>query len=245
MDTTHRGNQEILHPAKFPEPLIADFINFFTKRGETVLDPMAGTGSTLVACDKMHRKGIGIELNEKWHHIAKNRTGQTIVLGDARDLKDHLHQLGVNQIDFCITSPPYWDMLHKSRGNIKTAAQIRKEQKLDEVYGDNQNDLGNIENYDQYLNVLRDIYLAVYDVLRDKRYLVVIVQNILTEDGDMVPLAWDLTNKLRSHYVLKQEKLWLQDNKMLGIWGYPNRYVSSVHHHYCLIFEKDTSFRKT
>jgi hypothetical protein len=31
---------------------------------------------------------------------------------------------------------------------------------------------------------------------------------------------------------------------MLGIWGYPFTYVSNVHHHYCLIFEKDEEFRK-
>ena len=39
----------LVHPAKFPETMAQEFIEFFTKEGETVLDPMAGTGSTLVA----------------------------------------------------------------------------------------------------------------------------------------------------------------------------------------------------
>ena len=45
-----RRRKDVLrHPAKFPETMAQEFIEFFTKRGQTVLDPMAGTGSTLVA----------------------------------------------------------------------------------------------------------------------------------------------------------------------------------------------------
>jgi DNA modification methylase len=40
-----RSKEVIRHPAKFPESLAQEFIEFFTKRGQAVLDPMAGTGS--------------------------------------------------------------------------------------------------------------------------------------------------------------------------------------------------------
>ncbi|MBT0158970.1 site-specific DNA-methyltransferase [Candidatus Bathyarchaeota archaeon A05DMB-2] len=234
-----RSKKEILHPAKFPESVIADFIKFFTKKGELVFDPMAGTGSTLVACDKTHRKGFGIELTKKWADIAAERTSQKIIHGNAKYLKDMLNQNGINQVDFCITSPPYWNMLKKSRGGVLSLQQQRKEMGLEEYYSDSPDDLGNIEDYDIYIDELAKIYFQVYDVLRPGRYLVVIVQNILPPDGEMVPLAWDLGKKLSTKFVLKQEKIWLQDNKLLGIWGYPTRYVSNVHHHYCLIFEKN------
>ena len=55
----------LLHPAKFPETLAQEFVEFFTKKGGTVLDPMVGTGSTLVACLRARRRGVGIELNPK------------------------------------------------------------------------------------------------------------------------------------------------------------------------------------
>ena len=42
-----RQKNVLLHPAKFPETLCEQFIAFFTKPGQTVLDPMAGTGSAL------------------------------------------------------------------------------------------------------------------------------------------------------------------------------------------------------
>src|SRR5512141_868192 len=61
----------LVHPAKFPETLAQEFIEFFTKQGETVLDPMAGTGSTLVAALRSGRNSVGIELNPKYAEIAK------------------------------------------------------------------------------------------------------------------------------------------------------------------------------
>src|SRR3972149_1773612 len=45
-----RRKDVLRHPAKFPESLAQEFVEFFTKRGQIVLDPMVGTGSTLVAC---------------------------------------------------------------------------------------------------------------------------------------------------------------------------------------------------
>ena len=61
----------LVHPAKFPETMAQEFIEFFTKKGETVLDPMAGTGSTLVAALRAGRNSYGIELNPKYAKIAE------------------------------------------------------------------------------------------------------------------------------------------------------------------------------
>lgn len=235
-----RKGDEILHPAKFPESLIEEFILFFTKEGELVLDPMAGTGSTLVACDNTGRRGIGIELIKKWADIAKKRTKQTVMQADALEMD----KLNLPIVDFCITSPPYWNMLRKSRGHVKSVAHIRKEQGLDVYYSEIPEDIGNITEYSEYLDALYKVFEQVYRVLRNNRYLVVIVQNIRTEEGEMYPVTWDLAKKLSTLYVLKQERIWCQSNKMLGIWGYPFTYVSNVHHHYCLVFEKDEKFRK-
>lgn len=49
------------HPASFPPSMIKDFILFFTKTGEKVLDMFLGTRSTLVTCDMTGRIGVGIE----------------------------------------------------------------------------------------------------------------------------------------------------------------------------------------
>jgi DNA modification methylase len=66
----------LVHPAKFPETLAQDFIEFFTKSGGTVLDPMAGTGSALVAALRAGRNAWGIELNAKYAEIAAELSGR-------------------------------------------------------------------------------------------------------------------------------------------------------------------------
>lgn len=112
-------------------------------------------------------------------------------------------------------------MLKKSRGGVESNQQKREKEGLDTKYSDSNEDLGNIEDYDAFIDELERVFLDVYDVLKDGGYLTVIIQNIRTEDGEMKPLAWDLASRLGETYVLKQEKLWLQDDKSLGIWGYP------------------------
>ncbi len=68
-----RSKNVLLHPAKFHDELIEDFIRFFTKRGQTVFDPMVGTGSTLIAAMNTNRNAIGIELSNKYAQVSTQR----------------------------------------------------------------------------------------------------------------------------------------------------------------------------
>ena len=61
------------HPATFSERDIEKLIELFTKQGERVLDPFVGVGSTLVACTRIGRAGVGIELTRRWAEIARER----------------------------------------------------------------------------------------------------------------------------------------------------------------------------
>ena len=61
------------HPATYPEEDIEKLIEFFTKKGQTVLDPFLGSGSILIACHSTKRNGIGIELIDKWVDISTKR----------------------------------------------------------------------------------------------------------------------------------------------------------------------------
>ena len=88
-----RKNGVLVHPAKFPETMVQEFIEFFTKKGETVLDPMAGTGSTLVAALRAGRNSYGIELNPKYAKIAKQ-----IIEDERKLLGEHVESLTSNVI---------------------------------------------------------------------------------------------------------------------------------------------------
>ena len=61
------------HPTQKPVPLLEYLIKTYTNEGEIILDNTMGSGSTGVACINTNRKFIGIELEEKYFNIAKNR----------------------------------------------------------------------------------------------------------------------------------------------------------------------------
>lgn len=61
------------HPCQMPTGLPVRTILFSTNEGDTILDPFMGSGTTLVACARLGRKGIGIELDKGYFDIAVKR----------------------------------------------------------------------------------------------------------------------------------------------------------------------------
>ena len=236
----------LVHPAKFPETMAQEFIEFFTKRGETVLDPMAGTGSTLIAALRAGRNSYGIELNPNYAEIARQLiTEERAALGNSGDnLKSEIitgdasqiSTLNLPTIDYVLTSPPYWDMLHAK--GAATQKKRRSAAELDVFYSDDPNDLGNIHDYEAFLAKLVAIYAGLKPLLREKAYLTIIVKNV-KKGGKIYPLAWDLGRELGKVYTLKDEKLWLQDNQRLAPYGLGSAWVSNTFHHYCLQFRNE------
>ena len=66
------------HPTQKPLRLIAELVRLFSDAGELVLDPYAGSGTTLVAAKRLRCKAIGIELNEEYCELAARRLSQQI-----------------------------------------------------------------------------------------------------------------------------------------------------------------------
>ena len=67
------GQERGLHPTQKPVPLLEYLIKTYTNEKETVLDNCMGSGSTGVACKNLNRNFIGIELDENYFNIAKER----------------------------------------------------------------------------------------------------------------------------------------------------------------------------
>lgn len=245
-----RRKEVLRHPGKFPESLIQEFIQFFTKEGQTVLDPMAGTGSTLVAALRTQRNSYGIELNSDYADLARaiiakeyNLLGEKVaslkaevIVGDAAETVQFYKKETIPKINYLITSPPYWNMLHAK--GAKTQRNRRESENLDVYYSDDPKDIGNIEDYQQFLDRLASIYCSIQPVLEDGAYLTIIVKNI-KKKGQIYPLAWDLGRALKDTYSLKDEKIWCQDDQRLSPYGMGNAWVSNTFHHYCLQFRND------
>ncbi len=146
--------EKIIHPASFSEELVRDFIEFFTKVGDLVIDPFAGTGTTLKVSKQLGRNSLGIELYPEYADFARGFMGNSqgegnafLIQGDSRKSLKDLKKKYDSKIDFCITSPPYWSQLNEcSERNLN-----RKDNGLQVKYGELTEDLGTIENYEQFL----------------------------------------------------------------------------------------------
>ena len=247
-----RKKDVLRHPAKFPESLAQEFIEFFTKRGQVVLDPMVGTGSTLVAALRAGRQSYGIELNPAYAALAiqavegeraglgsgSDQLQAVVIAGDAAKLASLVPNHQLPSIDYVLTSPPYWNMLRAHGAH--TQKNRRETPQLDVFYSDDPQDLGNIQDYDEFIQRLVEIYTALKPFLRTGAYLTIIVKNV-KKSGKLYPLAWDLARELGKVYTLKDERLWCQDDIRLAPYGLGSAWVSNTFHHYCLQFRNEVT----
>lgn len=72
---TIKGN---IHPAVYPEYVVQEFLKLLTKKGDVVLDPFLGSGTTAIVAKKMDRRYIGIEINPAYCEYAANRIANTV-----------------------------------------------------------------------------------------------------------------------------------------------------------------------
>lgn len=235
-------NKKIIHPASFPEDLAMEFITFFTKKNQWVLDPFAGTGSTLVAAKLSNRNAIGIELYQKYANLARRRVQRCnlshskafVFTYDSRKITELLTKVKLPKMDFCLCSPPYWSQLNRN----SERQQTRKQNGFATRYGKNANDLGRIESYEDFLVEQEKVFDGVYEVMKNRGYLVVITNNVYSKSR-LYPLAFDTMRILSKKWVPKDEKIWCQDNKELFPFGMTKAWVGNRCHHYCLIFRKE------
>lgn len=66
-----------IHPTEKPVPLLEKLIEMSTAPGELVVDPFAGSGSTVLAARNLGRRGIGIEINQRYVARVRRRLSRT------------------------------------------------------------------------------------------------------------------------------------------------------------------------
>lgn len=232
------------HPAPFSFTDVGRLIRFFTKRGGIVLDPFVGIGSTLKACALDGRCGIGIELNPGFAALSRQRLEtevrdmfssvgeQRVLEGDARD---HLPNIPSESVDFVVTSPPYWSILKKQDHKVR---QERIEKGLAKDYGEDDRDLGRIENYDDFLKELVLILGECTRTLKRGRYMAVIVSDF-RDKSRYIMFHADLAHALEPLGLeMRGLKVLYQRHKKIFPYGYPYSYVPNIHNQYILIMQK-------
>lgn len=234
------------HPALFPAQLIERFIAIYTKdEGETILDPFLGAGTTLIACRNLSRRGIGCELSEKYAALARERLEkhqkelfdkdklefeQRILVGDNREA---LKQLESESVDLSVSSPPYWDILNQKR--TADYKEIRQ-------YSDSETDIGNIADYEKYLESLRQVYAEVYRVLKPNKRCVINVMDLRKKDK-FFPLHMDVSRILTEvGFELEDFLIWDRQHEYnnMKTLGFPWVFrVNKVHEFLCVFWKRE------
>lgn len=243
---------EKLHPAPYSFQDIGHLVRFFTKKGMMVLDPFGGVGSTAKACEVDGRVCTSIELSPKWHELSIKRLETEVGEGTSKnhvfingDSCEELLKLEDNFVDFVVTSPPYWGILGKIDQKV---SKNRIANNLETKYSEDDKDLGNVESYEEFLDILvNKVFLQCARLLRPGRYMALVVSDF-RDNSDFISFHSDLVQKMNKAKVpgggvlkLQGIKILLQNHKSLLPYGYPFAYVENIHHQYILIFKKEAN----
>ncbi len=242
--------QDMLHPDRFSEVKVGEFIEHFTRIGENVFDPMSGTGATQVAAIAAGRNAYGTELSLNYTKIAQRRAQEVyrnsnarLYAGTAREVRFEIKHMDARFIsrehfptfDYIITSPPYWDQF------TVTGAKEQIKSKLlginSNPKSDSKNDLANIKDYDEFMRELTTIYRSLIKMLKPGGFMTVIIENV-KKGGKNYPFAWDLAANMSRFMVVCQESFLCYEDKKILPYGLGNTWVSNTMHSYCLTFRK-------
>ena len=206
------------------------FLRRYTKKGEWVLDPFAGSGTTLIECKRLGRNGIGIELNPDVAKIAKDNLKKEIssagsitkiITGNSCsvDLKAELKKEGIDSVQFIIMHPPYWDIIRFSKMK---------------------NDLSNAESVKDFLKMFGTVIDNTSPFLDKGRYLAIVIGDKYSS-GEWIPLGFYVMQevlkrkfKLKSTIVknfdttkgkMNQKELWRYRALVGGFYIFKHEYI--------------------
>lgn len=235
------------HPAIFPEMLVERLIEtFLPLDGEVILDPFAGSGSTVITAEKMGKTGIGVELSAEYAGIASQRLAEITAEPDGAQVAReragqsrihhasafHLSQFVTpGSVDLCITSPPYWNVLNQRRS--ADHKQVRH-------YGNHEHDLGVVEDYEDFLDELTRVFQDVQTALRPGGYCCVIVMD-LRKRSRFFPLHSDLAVRLQENGMIYDDLIiWNRQAEYNNLrpLGFPSVFRVNKVHEFILLMQK-------
>jgi adenine-specific DNA methylase/DNA modification methylase len=229
------------HPSPKPPQLMEGLIRFFTKSGQTVLDPFMGVGGTLLGASLAGRRAIGVELSQSYIDLyqeattALNLQQQVTICGDSMSLLDLLKPK--TMVDLVLTDPPYSEMLSKKHtGEEKKKSGVA----VATPFTNASEDLGNMKR-DQFLVSLRSVIEQSVSFLKPRGYVVVFAKDLQPQGKNANMLHAEVTETLLQIPSLsfRGYKIWYDATPRLYPFGYPYAFVANQLHQFILIFRKE------
>lgn len=206
----------------------------YTKKGEWILDPFMGSGTSLIEAQRLGRNSIGIELQEDvakeaYKRIASEKNESChgrVCVSDSRtaDINAIMQKEGLKKFQFIIFHPPYWDIVK---------------------FSEDKNDISNSETLESFLDNFGKVIDNTTRYLEKNRYCAVVIGDKYAK-SEIVPLGFHCMNlflqrgfKMKAILVKNFEETKGKANQK-AIWRY--RALASdffiFKHEYIFIFKK-------
>lgn len=224
-----------IHPAVFPVGLPSKCIELFTHKGELVLDPFAGIGTTLVAARDLGRNAIGFDLGKQYVKFTNNRlsqspllskTQQTAICDDSINIANYMDE---NTVSLSITSPPYANMLNRPRENKSLRGDLRnnKHYKKVQQYSKDPRDLGTMEPK-KFAETLGEIYKGILPLHKPGAHCVINITDLWWENKRIPLHLYTIEAIEKAGYKLRNTIIWDRRNLVngAGIFGWPSNYIT-------------------
>lgn len=242
-----KGGDRKSHPASFPIPLVRKILDCYARDSNSlILDPFAGSGSTMLAATQAGMRSVGLDINTNYRALFLDRLDLFDVaqcdganekwryeICDAREKTEFFNVVQSESVDVCVTSPPYWDILNRRRSSDGKKAIS---------YSDSDSDIGNISSYEDFLLAMGDVIENVGIAIKDRCYLVLNVMD-LRKGSQFYPLHQDSVTivKQRTNLVLNDIIIWdrQKDYNQMRPLGYPYKFIINKVHEYLLVFRKE------
>ncbi len=222
-----------IHPATFPISLATRVIELFSHRGELVLDPFVGSGTTLVAAQDADRNAVGFDLQQRYIDVSESRliqkdlftgTTQLVIHDDAVKIAEYLTPGSVSLI---LTSPPYANLLNRKRGNKSRRDRKNDQLGVVEQYSQDPRDLGTMP-LERYSAVIGDIFARMRRLLKPGAHCVINVPDMWWENR-RITIHMSVVEALRkAGYEFRNTIIWDRTNivNRVGIFGWPSNYIT-------------------
>lgn len=224
-----------IHPATFPISMASRIIEQFTHRGELVLDPFVGSGTTLVAAHDLERNAIGVDLRQDYVDLSNSRiletlfdnhTKQIAICDDAKNIPEFI---APNTVKLAFTSPPYANILNRERKNKSRRGDLRQNEQFGKIeqYSQDIRDLGTMPAPD-FEKALSEIFETIKPVFTSKAHILINITDAWIE-GKRVPLHINVINAMqKAGYEFRNTIIWDRRNLVnkIGIFGWPSSYIT-------------------
>jgi DNA modification methylase len=201
-----------------------NLIRLYSKEGDTILDPMVGSGTTMIEAKSLGRRGIGFDIHPEVVKLAQDSckfdcdkcVEPVIKEGDAKELKS----IKEETIDLIATHPPYLNI-------IKYGAK------------DVDDDLSAINSLSKFCDGIEKVARECYRVLKPGKYCAILIGDTRRR-RHYVPLAFNVMQRfLKAGFILKEDIIKLQHNcSTTRYWNAQEKDFLLIMHEHLFVFRK-------